>query len=163
MTVMRLCPLNVWNGVGLALDKQAVRLHAWIWRCYSCLSDAVRCRNLTLLRFPNTLERRWRLYVYVRCLNVWNGVVLALAGRTGGAFVLVCLNLLEAVLIGVQYSMKFWVSPWCAVQIHYKWLTNGNDGSAIMFIECMACLLALDEQHVRLHCFLLEFEAVFGQ
>ena len=64
------CPLNVWNGVVLALDEQEVCLFVLVYVCLNLKVEAVIqydiINNHTLMRVPTTLQCPRRLCVCVR-------------------------------------------------------------------------------------------------
>ena len=120
----------------------------WAWGC-----------NLNLMYCPNTLQWRWRMCVYLRCLNVWNGVVLVACVRTGSTFVLGCAFIWNCYLLTVSWSHNKltlmcrpntlqWRCRMC-VYLHRMYGT----------ISCWACM---DRKYVCIGVLSVEFEVVIG-
>ena len=106
-----------WVCIGVCLNLKQLLL----------VSDAIWGRNV--IPCSNTLQWRWRLFVYLCSLNVWHGRCRVDPDdqevRVCSVYD-VCLNLK---LLLVLMLCDIVISPWCVVQIH-----NNDDGDCVFVL-----------------------------
>ena len=156
--------LYLWNGVALAVHKQAVRLYffvcAWTWMKGLLAFDAVlwghNSASYAISLSTYTIYNNGdddSLLIFVRW-TYGTGVVLSLDGQAVRLHCCVCARMRRCYWCSMQYVVV--ISP----------SSYGNDGSALIFVcwtyGTTGVVLALNQQLVRLYCCVcvLEFEGL---
>ena len=155
------CLLNVWNGVVLAPDKQAVRLYCclcdWIWRCWchgcSTKSEIVNLRSCAILvsKYTKINGNDNSSLIFFRWLYGETGIVLALDKQEVRLYCCVCAWWYWRSMHHSMRSLVLWPS-WLHCPNTLQWQCV-NLRSLVKCMERVSCWTwKMDDDEVRLHC-----------